>query len=132
MCGAVCGWLCCWVCFFFASRRRHTRCALVTGVQTCALPICTEHPMIGHDLTQAGGGRAMMQYGENYGYLKEDALIVLEPHKAATQYRYTAPATYTPDTLDPELSREALAHVLWPNWAYRNQAYTLPHLRQKT
>src|SRR3546814_5680403 len=30
MCGCV---------FFFSSRRRHTRCALVTGVQTCALPI---------------------------------------------------------------------------------------------
>src|SRR3546814_7511718 len=30
-----------WSCvFFFSSRRRHTRCALVTGVQTCALPIC--------------------------------------------------------------------------------------------
>src|SRR3546814_6613017 len=28
-------------CFFFSSRRRHTRCALVTGVQTCALPIFT-------------------------------------------------------------------------------------------
>src|SRR3546814_5603544 len=28
------GWFC-----FFSSRRRHTRCALVTGVQTCALPI---------------------------------------------------------------------------------------------
>src|SRR3546814_11465348 len=28
------------LCFFFSSRRRHTRCALVTGVQTCALPIC--------------------------------------------------------------------------------------------
>src|SRR3546814_14629999 len=27
------------VIFFFSSRRRHTRCALVTGVQTCALPI---------------------------------------------------------------------------------------------
>src|SRR3546814_12135937 len=27
------------VSFFFSSRRRHTRCALVTGVQTCALPI---------------------------------------------------------------------------------------------
>src|SRR3546814_4264128 len=26
--------------FFFSSRRRHTICALVTGVQTCALPIC--------------------------------------------------------------------------------------------
>src|SRR3546814_3761169 len=31
--------------FFFSSRRRHTRCALVTGVQTCALPISydTDH-----------------------------------------------------------------------------------------
>src|SRR3546814_7256269 len=29
----------CIVFFFFSSRRRHTRCALVTGVQTCALPI---------------------------------------------------------------------------------------------
>src|SRR3546814_3446660 len=28
--------------FFFTSRRRHTRCALVTGVQTCALPIFVE------------------------------------------------------------------------------------------
>src|SRR3546814_7851913 len=27
------------LCFLFSSRRRHTRCALVTGVQTCALPI---------------------------------------------------------------------------------------------
>src|SRR3546814_1430885 len=31
--------LLCSVCLFFSSRRRHTRCALVTGVQTCALPI---------------------------------------------------------------------------------------------
>src|SRR3546814_3555530 len=30
--------------FFVSSRRRHTRCALVTGVQTCALPIC--HPRL--------------------------------------------------------------------------------------
>src|SRR3546814_3598304 len=29
--------------FFFSSRRRHTRCALVTGVQTCALPILVQY-----------------------------------------------------------------------------------------
>src|SRR3546814_5410388 len=29
--------------FFFSSRRRHTRCALVTGVQTCALPIWSKY-----------------------------------------------------------------------------------------
>src|SRR3546814_3995253 len=28
-----------WITIFVSSRRRHTRCALVTGVQTCALPI---------------------------------------------------------------------------------------------
>src|SRR3546814_7789589 len=32
--------MCSCFCVFFSSRRRHTRCALVTGVQTCALPIC--------------------------------------------------------------------------------------------
>src|SRR3546814_5512555 len=29
--------------FFCSSRRRHTRCELVTGVQTCALPISMRH-----------------------------------------------------------------------------------------
>src|SRR3546814_5422270 len=29
--------------FFLSSRRRHTRCSLVTGVQTCALPISGDH-----------------------------------------------------------------------------------------
>src|SRR3546814_6045512 len=33
--------------FFFSSRRRHTRCALVTGVQTCALPISAEAIEVG-------------------------------------------------------------------------------------
>src|SRR3546814_4583380 len=37
MCSAV--YCCTYVIFVFSSRRRHTRCALVTGVQTCALPI---------------------------------------------------------------------------------------------
>src|SRR3546814_4606669 len=40
--------------FFFSSRRRHTRCALVTGVQTCALPICGRRWSVvteGHRLT---------------------------------------------------------------------------------
>src|SRR3546814_10698139 len=34
-------------CFFFSSRRRHTMCALVTGVQTCALPICVRNHVSG-------------------------------------------------------------------------------------
>src|SRR3546814_6706423 len=37
--------------FFFSSRRRHTRCALVTGVQTCALPIYPDK-IIGVDISE--------------------------------------------------------------------------------
>src|SRR3546814_8189957 len=37
-------YLCLCFFFFFSSRRRHTRCALVTGVQTCALPISSLTP----------------------------------------------------------------------------------------
>src|SRR3546814_1101381 len=44
---------------FFSSRRRHTRCALVTGVQTCALPI--SHVMMGNG--QSGGKAQRAQRG---------------------------------------------------------------------
>src|SRR3546814_3256143 len=42
------GWRLGWVVlrFFFSSRRRHTRCALVTGVQTCVFRSDQQHPTI--------------------------------------------------------------------------------------
>src|SRR3546814_1902741 len=48
--------MCCCVVlvFCFSSRRRHTRCALVTGVQTCALPISVEQSVF--------GGQAKLQW----------------------------------------------------------------------
>src|SRR3546814_10045777 len=53
--------------FFFSSRRRHTRCALVTGVQTCALPICAD----AFDV-------AMIERGDDWSVLctREQDLIV--------------------------------------------------------
>src|SRR3546814_20009407 len=42
--------------FFFSSRRRHTRCALVTGVQTCALPIYEAARLSGPCSTTIGVG----------------------------------------------------------------------------
>src|SRR3546814_20276001 len=47
----------CDFCFFVSSRRRHTRCALVTGVQTCALPILPgEGELLGHELMRVATG----------------------------------------------------------------------------
>src|SRR3546814_3707571 len=45
-----------WQCCFFSSRRRHTRCALVTGVQTCALPILQDLPSLPFGPDQVLGG----------------------------------------------------------------------------
>src|SRR3546814_4975372 len=55
--------------FFFSSRRRHTRCALVTGVQTCALPICfVEH-----------AGDAALRAVDIFGIAEGDAAFAFEP-----------------------------------------------------
>src|SRR3546814_4022734 len=45
--------------FFFSSRRRHTRCALVTGVQTCALPISHTNERT-HEIIRSGLDRSPM------------------------------------------------------------------------
>src|SRR3546814_8220168 len=45
--------------FFFSSRRRHTSCALVTGVQTCALPIYPR-PRIAKRDRQVGQGKGIL------------------------------------------------------------------------
>src|SRR3546814_8076608 len=65
LCTVVCmlysySYILCFVffCFFFSSRRRHTRCALVTGVQTCALPIFgIGRALPRQHMPQQGGGR---------------------------------------------------------------------------
>src|SRR3546814_1591355 len=54
----MCVMICVMFVFVFSSRRRHTRCALVTGVQTCALPICG---LMQDDVTDAV--KAMVEQG---------------------------------------------------------------------
>src|SRR3546814_9413552 len=78
--------------FFFSSRRRHTSCALVTGVQTCALPICDLmrgplHNFKGGSGDEFGGGAdGLLRHGSivRTGYdkrrrrnLREQALGVM-------------------------------------------------------
>src|SRR3546814_17440343 len=69
--------------FFFSSRRRHTRCALVTGVQTCALPI--SYLVI--------GGRAKDKAPGAETYLARWAMIQAD-HAVAN-----LSSTYLPDLL---------------------------------
>src|SRR3546814_1784788 len=67
----------CVVVFFFSSRRRHTRCALVTGVQTCALPISRRTGIMDEELpSRASGARAIShpeQKGQVYGLVTAES-----------------------------------------------------------
>src|SRR3546814_6376382 len=49
--------------FFFSSRRRHTRCALVTGVQTCALPISL---VIADDITNLPALHGFVKFPDGF------------------------------------------------------------------
>src|SRR3546814_5009434 len=78
--------------FFFSSRRRHTRCALVTGVQTCALPICD--PVAKRaaiidsvwDFDQPSGRTSFKSADEIVAHVREQGLTIdwiLETHAHA-------------------------------------------------
>src|SRR3546814_2970633 len=70
----------CWgLFFFFSSRRRHTRCALLTGVQTCALPISTVNTLV---LAYAGASLPLLllftQAGRNLTDVAAGELVAVE------------------------------------------------------
>src|SRR3546814_19998228 len=53
--------------FFFSSRRRHTRCALVTGVQTCALPISPHASFLALPYDERGVLKNLRTLEKKYG-----------------------------------------------------------------
>ena len=89
------------------------------------------HPMLGADLTLRTPNRAIMQYGDNFGYLQGDQLLVLQPHAAAREFDYQhAQNILSPRPPDPQLTKLALATALWPSWAYLNERYSLRGMTQ--
>ncbi|WP_115717719.1 LTA synthase family protein [Gallaecimonas mangrovi] len=86
-------------------------------------------PMLGQDLTQQSPNRALMQYGNSFGYLKDDILTVLRIDKAPENYRYSQ-GKLTPIPTQPQLNQDALAYALWPSIAYRQGFYAQTHQQQ--
>ncbi len=82
-------------------------------------------PLPGRDLLRLPAddpGRALMQYDLNHGFRVGDRLVVHQPKKPAQSFRIEG-TTLTPIDDDPELTRDALAHVLWPGEVYRRKLY---------
>jgi phosphoglycerol transferase MdoB-like AlkP superfamily enzyme len=87
--------------------------------------VVNNSPMIGHDLTNPkAGGRAMMQYSDNFAYMKESSVAILQPQKPALNFNYDYQARQlSSQPADKKLNDIALAHVLWGSLAYQNQWY---------
>jgi hypothetical protein len=65
-----------------------------------------------------------MQYGLNHGFRVGNRLVVHQPQRAAQSFRIDG-TQLVPIDDDPELTRDALAHVLWPGEVYQRQLFSL-------
>src|SRR3546814_8502453 len=83
--------------FFFSSRRRHTRCALVTGVQTCALPIYPRFmgESAGEDMCRGCAGRPLASSELSY-----DLVYSLFRHPGLDPGSITPAKQWTPDQVE--------------------------------
>lgn len=87
------------------------------------------HPMIGRNLMNlppGTPGRSFMQFGEHNAYRVEDDVIIQRPFLPPLQFTYRN-ERLVPATLNPEMARDALAHVYLPWILYSEQIYrTVP------
>lgn len=88
----------------------------------------TETPMPGRDLlnmSKSIKGRAIMQFHDTNAFRVEDQVIIMQPNRKALQFHVQDDTIFTPQRLDEDLARDALAHVITANNMYRNRSYRL-------
>src|SRR3546814_2096979 len=78
-----------WLCFFFSSRRRHTRCALGTGVQMCALPILLHKVLCLRD--QAMSRAEHVAFARRFGNLEDHPVVGSDPENPGLVRIYKSP-----------------------------------------
>jgi phosphoglycerol transferase MdoB-like AlkP superfamily enzyme len=92
--------------------------------------VTSEHPMIGHDLTQATArqtpGRAIMQFHATQAYMEGDRVAILQKDMPIRQYTLREGTLIRSQDSSSELSTRALAHASWSSMAYEHSLYRLP------
>ena len=84
-------------------------------------------PMLGFDLTkQHSQQRAMMQFANNFAYMQNNEVAILQPHKAIKYYTYDINQQKLTDAKENKpLGETALAHALFGSLAYSKGLYRL-------
>ena len=88
--------------------------------------VTNKSPMLGHDLNNPNASnRAMMQYADNFAYMKNNEVTILQPEKQPLNFTYDLiNKKLAPQASNNELSDIALAHVLWGSLAYKMEWYS--------
>src|SRR3546814_9822923 len=100
----------CMLRIFFSSRRRHTRCALVTGFQTCALPICVRSAELKARLSEY---LRAVRRGETIAVLdRETPVAQIIPVRERSALRVRKPAPGTPPQIGRASCRESVCQYV--------------------
>ena len=88
------------------------------------------HPMPGRNMLDPGQAalpeRAMMLYGDQYGYWEDSTLVILKPHLAPKLFQVDTQPWIPCATQHSPLALKALAHLLWPWEMYHRRLYHPP------
>ncbi|WDE06160.1 LTA synthase family protein [Thalassomonas viridans] len=87
--------------------------------------IASPTPMLGRDLTREySPERAMMQYNENFAYVENDRVAILQPGKAVSYWHWDKLSkSMTRSAELPLLGEKALAHALFGSLAYKKRLF---------
>lgn len=87
-----------------------------------------ESPMVGRDLLklpETTTGRAIMQFHNNNAFRVGNQVVIMQPDKEPLQFLLKSDTEMIPTKLDPELARDALAHVTAASFLYKERKYRL-------
>ena len=85
----------------------------------------TKHPMIGRNLLKNSSttNKQVSVYTHSIAFRTEDRVSVHQPKKPAKTFIIEDDGKFTPTSNDAEYTKDALAHILFPGVAYRQQIY---------
>ncbi|KVV14221.1 LTA synthase family protein [Flavobacterium sp. TAB 87] len=97
------------------------------------LGIDIENPMVGRNLNDMSAtikGRSIMQFNDINAFRVENQVVIMQPNLKPLQFEIKNDTTLVPVTLDQELAKDALAHVITAGNLYKKRNYTLPKVKK--
>lgn len=96
--------------------------------------ISAENPMPGRNIFKIkpeDKGRAIMQFHDINAFRVEDKVVIMQPGKDPLQFQLINDTVMKPMRLDPELAKDALAHVTTASNLYSDGKYKIRHKKNR-